>query len=86
MSRANPWALSPAQAAARDDAILDQYTAALARSRKLHVSQAKADRWLAKQFAHEEVRRAVARAVERRIAAAIVIRQQPIVKMAEPLT
>lgn len=76
MKRANPWALTPEQAAARDDAILDQYTAALTRSRKLYLTEAQARGWLARQFASDEVRRAVARAVERRMADAVALRQQ----------
>lgn len=65
----NPWALTEADAAARDEAVLDQFMAAKQQAERVCLDDAAVQLMLERQFGHPAVKQAVLRAVNRRRAA-----------------
>lgn len=66
MANRNPWALTPEQAVARDDAILEQFLKAKAHAEKVHTSAYRCAKDMERQFGNAGVRLALARAIKRR--------------------
>lgn len=64
----NPWALTDAEAAARDAAILNQFLAAKRHAETVHSHDRRVVRALDRQFGNPAVREALLRAVNRKMA------------------
>lgn len=64
----NPWALTPEQATARDEAIYQQFLAAKQHAETVYVDERRVARFLEKQFGNVAVRYALLRAINRRMA------------------
>lgn len=65
----NPWALTEAEAIARDDAILADYMAAMAEAKRRFVRDEQIDQWLHARFGKVPIYAAIIRAANRRILA-----------------